>query len=270
MTAAPSGHGKCGAAVRGEGLLQHVRFSLIDSKFLSEQALMECVQGPSKLLELIRHASGISSDSSDTTEGCSKRARLCRGTDCVELFMNKECVKSRWDAGEQAFSIAAVGRGFVCGPWSGKIKLWKSDDQRYELQLVGHTMVVTAVVWWGNLIVSGSLDGRILVWNSQTGLCEAVLLGHARGLSGLPVCGSRLLSGSDDGTVRVWGLLGPPEHYMACAKTPKRIRSGVFSVYFKIGLKLESYKKLQNFNFCSTTHFCLSYRLPGIEPGSTA
>ena len=213
MTAAPSGHGKCGAAVRGEGLLQHVRFSLIESKFLSGQALVECVQGSSKLLELIRHASGISSDSSDATEGSSKRARLCRGTDCVELFMNKECVKSRWDAREQAFSIAAAGRGLVCGLWSGKIKLWKSDEQECELQLVGHARVVTAVVWWGNLIVSGSSDGRILVWNSQTGLCEAVLLGHAQGLSGLAVCGSHLLSGSDDGTVRVWGLLGPPEEW---------------------------------------------------------
>ena len=54
-------------------------------------------------------------------------------------------------------------------------------------------------------------------------------------------------------------------HYMAFAKTQKR---GVVSVYFKLGLKLSSFQKLQN--FCRTTHFCLSCELPGIEPGTMA
>ena len=54
---------------------------------------------------------------------------------------------------------------------------------------------------------------------------------------------------------------------MAFAKMQKRIRSGVFSVCFKLGLKLESYEKITEFHFCPTTHFCLSCRLPGIEPG---
>ena len=54
---------------------------------------------------------------------------------------------------------------------------------------------------------------------------------------------------------------------MAFAKTPKLIRNGVLSVYFKIGLKLSSFKKLQNFNFCLTSYFCLSCELPGISQG---
>ena len=44
-------------------------------------------------------------------------------------------------------------------------------------------------------------------------------------------------------------------HYMAFAKTQKRIRSGVFSVYFKIGLKHSSFKKLQNLNFLPNATF---------------
>ena len=58
--------------------------------------------------------------------------------------------------------------------------------------------------------------------------------------------------------------------YMAFVKTPKRIRNGIFSVYYKIGLKIESYKKIENSIFFPTSHFWLSSRLPGIEPWYTA
>ena len=38
-------------------------------------------------------------------------------------------------------------------------------------------------------------------------------------------------------------------HCMAFAKKQKQIRSGVFSICFKIGLKFSSFKKLQNLQF---------------------
>ena len=46
-------------------------------------------------------------------------------------------------------------------------------------------------------------------------------------------------------------------HYMSFAKTQKRIRSGVFSVCFKIGLKLSRFQvnKLQNFQFLPNNTF---------------
>ena len=56
-----------------------------------------------------------------------------------------------------------------------------------------------------------------------------------------------------------------PEHYMAFAKTPKRIRIAVLSSCFKIGLKYQV-KKSQKFPIsCPTTLFCLSCKLPGIK-----
>ena len=62
-------------------------------------------------------------------------------------------------------------------------------------------------------------------------------------------------------------------HYMAFAKTQKRVRTGVFFVGVFI-LKLDqNFQVLKNYrvwNFCPTTNFCLKCELPGIKPGSMA
>ena len=59
---------------------------------------------------------------------------------------------------------------------------------------------------------------------------------------------------------------------MAFAKTQKRIRNGVLSVYFKIALKISSFTKqrISISAYHTVAHFCLSIELPGIEPWSTA
>ena len=62
-------------------------------------------------------------------------------------------------------------------------------------------------------------------------------------------------------------------HYIAFAKTPKRIRIAVLSLRFKLRLKCQVQKNQEFPISCpssATTLFCLNFKLSGIEPGSTA
>ena len=56
-------------------------------------------------------------------------------------------------------------------------------------------------------------------------------------------------------------------HCVAFAKTPKRIRNGILSVYFEIGLKLSSFKKLQKFDFCPTSLSAWAVNCQESNPG---
>ena len=55
-------------------------------------------------------------------------------------------------------------------------------------------------------------------------------------------------------------------HYMAFAKTQKRISDGVFFIYFKIGLNLSSFQKLQNLEFLPNDTFLTELRI-ATNPG---
>ena len=71
-----------------------------------------------------------------------------------------------------------------------------------------------------------------------------------------------------DSLLPTHNCIRPPLH-MAFAKTQKRIRSAVFSVYLKIGLKLESYKNYR-ISFSAQWHISAWAADSGIESRSTA
>ena len=222
---APSQPERHPGSVRGEGLLQHIRFPLMDGEFLSRRAL-ESVPGSAVLQALVGQTlaakarleakAQLSDGGSEAGSGpkLGDRAHVPRGLDCVAWLKNGVGDARRLvRAAEQVFSVAGSGRRLVCGLWSGDLQAHDRQSGAEERRLLGHTRVVAAVVRWARWVVSGSSDGQIRAWDPETGACEAVLSGHAKGLSGLAVCGARLLSASDDGTVRVWGLRGPPAEW---------------------------------------------------------
>ena len=214
-----------GYAVRGEGLLRHIRFPLMGGDYLSKRA--ETLLQSETLARLVEEAmhwrttgerkarGGIGAESTATRgPGLGDRGPLPRGFGWVARLTSSE--GDAWQvlqAEEQVFCVALTGRRVVCGLWSGEMQVWDLATRTRERRLVGHTRVVGAVVAWGKWVVSGSSDGQVRAWDPETGQCEAILWGHTKGVSGLAAVGMQLLSGSDDGTVRVWGLRGPPREW---------------------------------------------------------
>ena len=232
--AAPTRHSeRRGSALRGEGLLRHVRFSLMSRDYLSRKAL-EMVEGSEILKQLVRQAlaskarmdSAVSSSEAkiDPKLDLSGRAHTPRGAYFPAWPVNTGTKDhQRLQVEEQVFCVALIGRRVVCGLWSGEMQVWDLATRTRERRLVGHTRVVGAVVAWGKWVVSGSSDGQVRAWDPETGQCEAILWGHTKGVSGLAAVGMQLLSGSDDGTVRVWGLRGPPREW----RWERSLRAGV-------------------------------------------
>ena len=210
--------------IRGEGLLQHIRFGLMGRDYLTGPA-RELLPGCARLDELVRGA--LSAQEGSKGNVTPRGARdidwdAYLGEDGKGGGARKDVLA---EGAEQVICVAVVGQRVVCGLWNGEVQVWDRATRTEERRLAVNSRMVTAVAGWDRWVVSGSGDGQILVWDAATGRCEASLLGHRGGVGALVVCGGWLLSGSDDGTVRAWGLAGAP-CYWACERSLEALPSG--------------------------------------------
>jgi hypothetical protein len=207
--------GGAGGAARGEGLLRKIRFPSMPAEFLADEArgmLPESEQLEGLVLEsglLKSMAASLWAGKARTLRHLDPAVlapRLRRGVDWAEYAGGGG---RRLAAGQWAFSVAAHGRGFVCGGLQdGSIRVWNRATLEVERTLAGHTGKVWALVSVEGRLVSGSDDGVIRVWDVVTGRCEGTLEGHTHRVRCLAVSGHRLVSGSWDGTARVWAMEG--------------------------------------------------------------
>ena len=88
------------------------------------------------------------------------------------------------------------------------IAIWDIRTGMLEQTLIGHTSIVTVLVWSGDgrQIASGGSGGQLFLWAAASGQFEHRLLGHEGAVLTVAFTpdGERLASGGLDGTVRFW------------------------------------------------------------------
>eukprot|EP00808_Paulinella_micropora_P030475 g68739.t1 len=134
-------------------------------------------------------------------------------SDCTIRIWNTTTgdVVHRLPQGDESAGLAwsADGKQLACGTKAGVINLWNAKTGELMRKLQGHLagMVINALAFHGEFLISGSNDRTIRVWDTD-GRC-AVLVGHASGVTSLALSpsGDFLLSaGPSDGPLRVWDL----------------------------------------------------------------
>ncbi len=99
--------------------------------------------------------------------------RRGRGVNWAEYASGGE---RRLNAGQEAWSVSAHGRGFVCGGLGdGSTRVWNRATLGVERTLTEYTSAVPALVSVGGWLISGSNDHAIRVWDLATGRCEGTL-----------------------------------------------------------------------------------------------
>jgi hypothetical protein len=207
--------GGAGGVIRGEGLLNKIRFPFTSGVFLANEA--RSLLPESARLELLVLESGL-------LKGSGKPPILWAGTDLKYLdsavLMPRRGSGVDWAdysdggertlaAGKKFYSLAVHEKGFVCGGLrDGSIRVWNRATLQAKRTLRGHTDAVVALVSVKGLLISGSLDHDIRVWDAATGGCKGTLQGHTDEVRCLAVSGGRLVSGSADQTAKVWTIEG--------------------------------------------------------------
>ena len=203
-----------GGGVRGEGLLLKIRFPLMATAYLADEA-REMLPENTGLDELVLEAcllkhSGSHLWASRRLRYLDARALLPRcekGVDWGKLAGGGE---RRHAVGPSVTALSVHCRKFVCGGLGdGTILVWNRATMDVERTLPGHTARVWALMTVEGRLISGSSDGAIRVWDVAAGRCEGVLRGHGGRVMSLAATGVSLVSGSWDGTVKVWRIDGP-------------------------------------------------------------
>jgi WD40 repeat protein len=92
----------------------------------------------------------------------------------------------------------------------GTISVWELPGGTLRHHLLGHTDVVTSVVYdaEGEVLISGAYDRTVRIWRAADGALLRTLEGHSDVIKDVRVAPIRDLvaSGSWDGTVRLWRL----------------------------------------------------------------
>jgi WD40 repeat protein len=202
-----------GGVIRGEGLLRKIRFPLMSAEFLAAEA-RGILPDSTDFEGLVSETGLLQSMAENLWAGQVLRyldaavlvPRRGRGVNWAEYAGGGE---SRLAAGQQAYSVSAHGRGFVCGGLhDGSIRVWNRATLEVERTLTGHTGAVRALVSVEGWLISGSDDHGIRVWNVATGRCIGTLAGHTGTVRCLAVSGDRLVSGSFDKAIKVWRMEG--------------------------------------------------------------
>jgi hypothetical protein len=202
-----------GDVIRGEGLLRKIRFPFMSADFLAYKAramlpeitVLEGLVLESGLLKSIAayNWARVALRYLDAAVLVPRHGSGVKWAEYVGVGERRIAVD------QKAYSVAAHGKGFVCGGLhDGSIRVWNRATLEVERTLTGHTGAVSALVSAKGWLVSGSDDYRVRVWDVATGRCEGTLSGHTGRVSCLAVSGGRLVSGSLDGTAKVWRVEG--------------------------------------------------------------
>jgi hypothetical protein len=203
-----------GGAIRGEGLLRKIRFPLMATAYLTDEA-REMLPENTGLDALVLEACYLKH-----TGSYLWAERKLRYLDAKVLLPRREKGVD-WEqyasGGERRLAVGLVvtavsphSRTLLCGGLGdGSILVWNRATMDLERSLPGHTAKVWALLTVEGWLISGSSDSRIRVWDVAAGRCEGVLWGHSARVMSLAAMGLRLVSGSWDGTVKVWSMDGP-------------------------------------------------------------
>jgi WD40 repeat protein len=86
--------------------------------------------------------------------------------------------------------------------------IWNADNGRKLATLVGHTGLITTVLFSpdGRTLATGSRDNTVRVWDTGTGDLRGIFRGHFASIDALMFTpdGKTVVSRSTDGTTRVW------------------------------------------------------------------
>ncbi len=203
-----------GGGIRGEGLLRKIRFPLMATAYLADEA-REMLPDNTGLDELVLEAcllkhTGSHLWASRKLRYLDAKALLPRREKGVDWEQYAGGGERRHGIGTAVSALSAHSRKFLCGGLGdGSIVVWNRATLDVERTLAGHTARVWALLTVEGWLISGSSDGRIRVWDVEAGRCEGVLWGHSARVMSLAAAGVRLVSGSWDGTVRVWRIAGP-------------------------------------------------------------
>ena len=138
------------------------------------------------------------------------------------------------------------------------IAVW-AMTQMPKITVNTHCYTLLHITTYSTIIEPSMINkcGSNLIYETFTGKKVLYVLTITSILGRLPVIRARemgiILSGYCSGCRN--GAHCYNHHYMAFAKTQKRIRNGVLSVYFKIGLKVSSFKELPEFRFLPNVTF---------------
>ena len=112
----------------------------------------------------------------------------------------------------------------VTGYFDKNIKIWNKLNGNCERTLVGHTSIVTNLVFLPDLNELISVAGEcfknngasIFIWNLKTGVCMKTLYGHKCGIFNLILdsFNGELITCSTDSTIRFWSLYSNKTSYI--------------------------------------------------------
>ena len=209
---------------RGDGILQKIRFPLMEGKYLLSEA-RDVLPESDRLQVLVLEALALQQVPlkkwrRSRTRFLEAKARQPRSLKNIAWSEYATDAEQRIPASVHAFSITICQNLVGCGLINGQIKLWGRETLGHDRTLAGHIQPVRALVSWDSFLISASDDTEIKVWDPASGRAESVLKGHTSAVLALAVSGDRLVSASRDQTLRVWKMGGAPvtwscEHTLA-------------------------------------------------------
>lgn len=109
------------------------------------------------------------------------------------------------DGHQDAISALLVfGDKLISGSWDSAVKVWSTDTWTCERTLSDHTGTIRSLTACEGKVVSASDDGNIKVWNPDGWSLVRTLEGHTESVNCVIECLGRLASASDDGTIKLW------------------------------------------------------------------
>ena len=194
-----------GCGLRGRGMLQKIRFGLMDQEYLTSQVhkklgaeYAEWIHG----LVVVALSSPAGGEGPGAKELAPRIGWGVRWEQCGDGAGRR--LKGHAD---DVYALAECEGRMCSGTFGGSIRVWNSTSLEPERNLYESEYdTVYCLTTWNGLLISGHIDGRILVWNVVTGENVVELQGHTEPTNVLAVSGSRLASGSWDKSVKVWAM----------------------------------------------------------------
>jgi WD40 repeat protein/tetratricopeptide (TPR) repeat protein len=97
------------------------------------------------------------------------------------------------------------------GSMDTTVMCWDIESEQREWTGHGHESTVTCLYVDMYKLITGAADTKIIIWNKSTGQMIKLVHGHSRGVSCIHSGPTWFCSGSADGEIRVWANLHPDE-----------------------------------------------------------
>eukprot|EP00834_Sanchytrium_tribonematis_P005436 NODE_328_length_9539_cov_0.346716.p3 type:complete len:433 gc:universal NODE_328_length_9539_cov_0.346716:5143-3845(-) len=116
--------------------------------------------------------------------------------------IHKECSKCGWSLPSLDTDIN-IGWKRVYEKRMRVEKNWRLGKFRTRT-LTGHADGITALYFYGNILISGGWDKEVIVWDMGSGKLKRRLVGHSGCVRGLKCDGDKLISVSMDKSIKIW------------------------------------------------------------------